>query len=191
MFSAGIERAIEAALEAHAGQVRRGGDSPYVVHPLHAAFMLARLGLPEVAIQAALLHDVVEDSERWDLPRVEREFGAEVAAVVAQLTEDKSGTWEERKREGVARVAGMCDAAVAVKAADKLHNLSTLSLALWRAEDRDAVWARFRGGRERTLAMAAELVDALAPRAPAPLGRALRAALAELERAAAGAPGAP
>lgn len=90
MFSHGIELAIEVTLEAHAGQRRRGGrEGPYAVHPIHVALMLARMGLSEVSIQAALLHDVVEDCEGWTLALLEERFGAEVAQVVAQLTEDK------------------------------------------------------------------------------------------------------
>lgn len=191
MFSHGIERAIEVALEAHFDQRRRGGrEGPYAVHPIHTAFMLARLGLSDVAVQAALLHDVVEDCPGWTLARLEDEFGAGVATVVAQLTEDKRRSWEERKRDGIERVAAMSPEARAVKAADKLHNLTSLVLDLRRADDPDAVWGRFRGGRARTLVLSRELVRTLAPLVPAPLGEALGAALSELERLA-GAPDAP
>lgn len=183
MFSHGIERAIEVALEAHAGQRRRGGrEGPYAVHPIHAAIMLARLGLCELSIQAALLHDVVEDCPDWTLARLEELFGEAVATVVAELTEDKRLGWEERKRSGIARVASMSAEARAVKAADKLHNLATLVHDLGCARDPDEVWARFRGGRRRTVAVSAELVSTLAPHVPEPLGQALVAVMRELER---------
>lgn len=179
MFSTGIERAIEVALEAHEGQTRKDGGR-YAVHPIHVAMMLARLGLGERVIQAALLHDVVEDCEEWTIQRVAERFGDEVASLVAELTEDKSRSWEERKQTAVDRVPSMSPEARLVKAADKLHNLECLVRELRRSEDREALWSRFNGGRERTLAMSGALVDALAPEVPEALGDALRRAYHEL-----------
>lgn len=185
MFSAGVERALRAAFDAHAGQRRKGLDEvPYATHACHVALILARAGLDETVIQAGLLHDVVEDCPGWSFERVEREFGAEVRALVAELTEDKTRSWEERKRWQVEHVARMSAAALAVKAADVLHNLETLGADLRLAPDSSAVWERFRGGRVRTLARSAELVGALEPRVPVALAGALRGALNELERLA-------
>ncbi len=182
MFSPGIERALRAAHTAHEGQWRKGAErTPYVVHPIHAALILARLGADEETIQAAILHDVVEDSpESWSLARVREEFSERVERIVADLTEDKTKSWEERKRWAVEHVRDMLPEAVLVKAADKLHNLACLADDLESAADRAAVWAQFKGGRERTLAMSAELVDALAPRIDSRMMRALRETLARL-----------
>ena len=181
MFSDRIERALLASLAAHDGQWRKGSAGvPYAVHPLHVALVLARWGLDEDVIVAGLLHDVVEDSPDWTLPRVSGEFGPHVAGIVGELSEDKRRSWEERKRDGVSRVAGMSPEAASVKAADKLHNLATLTLELERCADPDAIWARFNGGREQTLAMSGELVEALAQRVEPKIARALRAALQAL-----------
>lgn len=181
MFSAGIERALQVALEAHSGQTRKGSaECPYVVHPLHVALMLARFGVEEETIQAGLLHDVVEDGPGWTLERVEREFGPRVAAIVGELTEDKTRSWDERKRAGIDQVAHMSPQAASVKAADKLHNLHSLVGELRASSDPDKVWAKFKGGRDKTIAMSQELVDALCRRTDAKLCRALRAALKAL-----------
>ncbi len=67
-----------------------------------------------------------------------------------------------------------------VKAADKLHNLRTLVAELRSGEPAEQVWARFRAGRERTIALSTELVEALADRVDPGLGRELRAAAHEL-----------
>ena len=83
MFSDGIERALRAAFAAHEGQLRKGADDvPYATHPVHAALIVARLGGDDETIQAAILHDVVEDCEGWTLTRVEHEFGARVDRVI-------------------------------------------------------------------------------------------------------------
>jgi len=182
MFSTSIERALSAAIEAHDGQSRRGPTpAPYIVHPLHVALMLARWSQDESVIVAGLMHDVVEDCEAWTVERVEAEFGSHAAGIVGQLTEDKGLTWEQRKRAGIEHVAHLSPQAATVKACDKLHNLATL-LAELRAhpEQADAIWAGFKGGRERTLELSSELVEALTQRVEPRVGRALRNALQAL-----------
>jgi (p)ppGpp synthase/HD superfamily hydrolase len=181
MFSAQVERALRSAISAHEGQLRKGLEPvPYVTHSFHVALILARAGLDEVVLQAGLLHDVVEDCEGWTIARVEREFGADVARIVAELTEDKTQSWSERKLGGIERVASMSAPALAIKAADKLHNLATLAAELRAAPDPESVWSRYHGGRERTLELSARLVAELEPRVQPELARALREALREL-----------
>lgn len=178
LYSAAVERALRVALDAHDGQVRKGLDPvPYIVHPMHVALMLTRLtDDPEVLI-AAVLHDVVEDCVEWDVERVAREFGERVASIVAELTEDKSKSWAERKRGAIDGVEVLSVEALTVKACDKLHNLRTLALDLERATDPAHVWRTFRGGREGTLRMDEELIAALAARLDPSIAEDLRAAL--------------
>ncbi|HTF89302.1 MAG TPA: HD domain-containing protein [Planctomycetota bacterium] len=181
MYSQVIERALHAAIAAHEGQSRKGDDaSPYVTHPMHVALMLARFGLDDDVVAAGLLHDVVEDCPEWSLERVQSEFGAHVAGIVAQLTEDKSRTWAERKQAAVDKVPHMSPEAASVKACDKLHNLHSLVNQLRAAPDAEAVWSKFNGGRDRTLAASHELVEALASRVDPRIAKALRAALKSL-----------
>lgn len=186
VFDEGIERALRMAESAHCGTTRKGTDTPYVLHPVHCAMILARLGHPPHVIQAALLHDVVEDCAHrgWDNARVAREFGPQVAGIVAELTEDKSKSWEERKRAGIEHVAHMSAGALAVKAADKLHNLRSMAADLERESDRARVWSRFSARRELSVPMSRALVDALAARVEPALADALRAAMADVERLA-------
>ncbi len=185
VYDADIERALRASEVAHRGQTRKGTEIPYVVHPIHVAIELARLDVDPILIQAALLHDVVEDCKNagWDGDRVGREFGPVVAGIVAELTEDKGLTWEERKLAGIAHVAHMSDDARTVKAADKLHNLRSLATDLAAASDKSAVWVRFTGGKEKTLELSGALVEALAAHVDPRLGRALRAAMSDVKSA--------
>jgi (p)ppGpp synthase/HD superfamily hydrolase len=169
MFSHAVERALRVAIDAHAGQLRKSAEqTPYVVHPLHVALILARWGQDDDVIVAGLLH--------WPLPRIEAEFGHHVAKLVAELTEDKSKSWDERKRYAIDHVPRISPFAATIKAADKLHNLQSLVFEL-RGAPADEVWARFRGGREKTLAMSAELVEALSKRIEPRVAKSLRAAL--------------
>ena len=185
MPSQSIERALRAALAAHDGQLRKSAEPvPYAVHPLHVALLLARWGVDDDVVVAGLLHDVVEDSAGWSLERVEREFGAHAASIVGQLTEDKSKPWGERKRSAVDGVPHLSPEAATVKAADLLHNLHTLAWELRGAPDLEAVWNRFRGGREGSLSTARELALALSQRVEPRVARALGSALETLEREA-------
>ena len=181
-FSVGIERALQIAQDAHAGQKRKSSELPYLTHPLHVALILARAGADEVTIQAGVLHDVVEDCDGWDLDRLETELGPEVPAIVGELTEDKSGSWETRKQTAVDHVPGMSREAAMVKAADKLHNLSNLLHTLRESDDPAAVWERFSRGPSQTLAMSRALVEALVRRVDRELGEALVRALEALEQ---------
>lgn len=184
MFTSATERAIQVALAAHDGQTRKGAeDEPYAVHPLHIALLLARLGVDEETVQAALLHDVVEDSPNWMIEDIENEFGARVSSIVAELTEDKSKTWEQRKQAGIEAVAGYSAEAATVKAADKLHNLESMVRVRAEAKDAETFWAAFHGGRERTLEMSGRLVEALRARVSPALGGALSEAYARLVEA--------
>ncbi len=184
-FSVEVERALQVCLEAHHGQSRKGSEgAPYAVHPLHMALILSSIGARATLIQGALLHDVVEDCAEWSAERLRADFGDEVADIVADLTEDKSKSWEERKSWALEHIPQMTEDSVTVKIADKLHNLESLAESLRQASCTSLVWANFKGGRERTLEKDATLVSALALRVGGPLADQLRAAFAEVQRLA-------
>lgn len=182
MFSRAIEQALRVALEAHDGQWRKGIDKiPYIAHPFHVALLLARWNHDDAVIQAALLHDVVEDCEEWTLDRINQEFGPRVAGIVAELTEDKSLSWEERKSHAVQQVPRLSPDAAVVKCMDKQHNLESLLDDLKRTGDPDELWSRFRGGRDGTMAQSEALVVALELRVDPRMARALRKTFDELQ----------
>jgi len=79
-----VARAYGVASNAHRSQTRSSGES-YINHPLAVAQIVAEIGLDEVSLAAALLHDAVEDTE-LSLADVEAEFGADVAAIVDGVT---------------------------------------------------------------------------------------------------------
>lgn len=184
-YSNAVERALHVCIESHWGQFRKGGEGvPYAVHPIHMALILTRHDVNDEVVQAALLHDVVEDCEDWTVERVREEFGTEIARIVDHLTEDKSLSWPARKQWQIDHVPHMCDESVVVKAADKLHNLQSLAEQLLAAKTADEVWSQFKGGRDRTLEMDRRLIAALRTRIPDALGTQLDEALARVEQLA-------
>lgn len=177
-----MDRALQVALEAHGGQLRRGSDAPYVIHPIQVALALSGLGASVTVIQAGVLHDVVEDCEDWTCARIHVEFGAQVAGLVAEVTEDKSLSWKVRKEHGIQVVPELSEGALLIKACDKLHNLTSLAASLESVEDAALVWGRFRGKREGTLETSGRLVEALCLRVSSDLGEQLRSALGRVRQ---------
>jgi (p)ppGpp synthase/HD superfamily hydrolase len=126
-----ITRALAKATEAHAGQTRNGsGGLPYIEHPRMVAATLATRDYSDATLAAALLHDVVEDSDTT-VEELRAEFGDEVADLVAALSDDESiKSYRDRKDEHRRRVAEVDGDALAIYAADKLTNMTTLHAAI-------------------------------------------------------------
>jgi len=126
-----IGKALEMADRAHAGQIRNGsGGMAYIHHPVAVAELLAEHGFDERTVAAALLHDVVEDSD-VGIDKIEARFGDPVARLVAALTEDESIEPFERRKEAHRRhVAETGGDALAIYAADKLSNIRVLRRAI-------------------------------------------------------------
>ena len=121
-----LRRAYEVAAHYHQGQFRRSGD-PYVTHPVSVATILAGLGADDQTLCAAILHDTVEDTP-YTLTALSREFGSGIAAMVAGIM--VLDNIKYRGGRQVARVIAAVESAdtrvVAMKLADRLHNMQTI-----------------------------------------------------------------
>jgi GTP pyrophosphokinase len=125
-----VERAFDLAVEAHEGQKRATGE-PYVTHPIASAQITAELGIDPVAVAAALLHDVPEDTE-YALTDIEERFGPEVARLVdgvTKLSKFSTHSHEQQQAENIRKMLlAMAEdiRVVLIKLADRLHNMRTL-----------------------------------------------------------------
>jgi guanosine-3',5'-bis(diphosphate) 3'-pyrophosphohydrolase len=122
-----VRSALGMARDAHAGQIRNGsGGMPYIEHPVAVAELLSEHGFDEEVLAAALLHDVVEDSE-ISIEQVRESFGEPIARLVDALTDDETiEPYERRKDEHRQGVAAAGSNALAIYAADKLTNIIVL-----------------------------------------------------------------
>ena len=126
-----IERAYRFARDAHAGVRRRSGE-PYIMHPIAVAKIASQeIGLGSTSICAALLHDVVEDTD-YTVEDIERHFGAKIAQLVEGLTKisggifgDKASAQAENFRKLLLTMSEDIRV-VLIKMADRLHNMRTL-----------------------------------------------------------------
>jgi len=126
-----IARAYALADRAHAGQVRRSGE-PYIVHPLAVAAIVGELGLDDLTIAAALLHDAVEDT-RLTIEELAEEFGPVVTSIVDGVTKLDRLRFDSKEAQQAATMRKMLVAmakdwrVLIIKLADRLHNMRTIA----------------------------------------------------------------
>src|ERR671924_1740906 len=125
-----ITKAFLFAAHAHEGQQRRSGED-FVLHPWGAAKICAQLRLDDETVAAALLHDVVEDTDA-DIEEVRSEFGDEVARLVEGVTKLTRITFQSREQAEAENyrkmILAMADdpRVILIKLADRLHNMRTI-----------------------------------------------------------------
>ena len=125
-----VARAFEMAELAHQGQQRRSGEA-YIHHPASVATIVAELGLDDVTIAAALLHDAVEDTG-LTLDDLERDLGPMVAGIVDGVTKLDRLRFDSREAQQAATFRKMLIAmardprVIIIKLADRLHNMRTI-----------------------------------------------------------------
>ena len=125
-----IDRAVDYAREKHKDQKRKDG-SPYIIHPLAVAEIVAEIGLDTDAILGALLHDCIEDTDST-YDDIARNFGPTVASLVegvTKLTRVEYSTLEEQQMENLRKMFMAMSKdirVVLIKIADRLHNMRTM-----------------------------------------------------------------
>ena len=142
-----VDRAIIFATRAHSGATRKGTNIPYIVHPIEAAAIVSAMTDDEEVIAAAILHDVLEDTDAtWD--DLYARFGHRIAELVANESENKrrtlpaSLTWKMRKQETITFLETKADRDAKMLAlADKLSNLRAIYRDVCIIGDK--VWERF------------------------------------------------
>lgn len=145
-----IKKAYNYAKKKHKYQLRKSGEE-YIIHPLNVAYILATLGLDTETICAALLHDVVEDTD-GTYEEIEKNFGQEIATLVEGVTKLSNlfKTVEEKQTENYKKmfIAMEKDIRVIIlKLADRLHNINTLQYL----------------NRDRQIAISQETIELYAP----------------------------
>lgn len=126
-----IENAYRFAEKAHSGQLRTSGE-PYISHPVAVAYILLEMCMDTDTICAALLHDVVEDTE-VELDTIRKKFGEDVALMVDGVTKIGQvplNTKEEQQAENIRKILMAMSKdirVIIIKLADRLHNMRTLA----------------------------------------------------------------
>ena len=158
-FHPEFERALGFATQLHAPQTRKQTDIPYISHLIGVAGLVLESGGGRDEAIAGLLHDSIEDCG-VDYPggvsalrgRIQQEFGERVLAIVEGCTDAETSPkppWRDRKERYIAHLEEAPADVLLVSCADKLHNARAIVADLRVMGD--ALFARFKGGREGTL----------------------------------------
>ena len=141
-----FDRAARYAIEAHADTERRGKGFPYIIHPMEAAAIVATITADPEILAAAILHDVVEDTDRT-VEDLRAEFGDRIAELVASESEDpmahlsEEASWHARKQAAIGRLANAPHDAKIVAMGDKLSNMR--AIARDHEQIGDEIWNLF------------------------------------------------
>ncbi len=158
-----FDEALIFAASLHRDQIRKGSNVPYISHLLTVAGVALEYGADEDEAIAALLHDAVEDQGGAETrEEIRRRFGDRVVEIVDGCSDSDSipkPPWKERKDAYIAHLATASPSVRLVSAADKLCNARAI-LKDYRLVG-EALWERFKGGREGTLRYYRALVTAL------------------------------
>jgi (p)ppGpp synthase/HD superfamily hydrolase len=148
-----FSEAMVFAADLHAEQTRKGSETPYLGHLLAVASLVIEAGGTEEQAIAALLHDAVEDQGGQETAAVIGErFGDHVLEMVNACSDSHEipkPPWKERKERYLKHLPEAIPTALLISSADKLHNCRCI-LRDYR-ELGEALWSRFRGGRDGTL----------------------------------------
>ena len=131
--------ALKFAAEKHLSQRRKGcAIVPYINHPIKVVHLLVHIGkeTDEALLTAAILHDVLEDTQTMEVELREK-FGDRITDIVVEVTDDMSLTYEDRKRKQIQDAPGLSDDAKKIKIADKIANIrDILDLPITWSRDR-------------------------------------------------------
>ena len=163
LLSPVLERAFRVAALYHQSQTRKGSDLPYIVHPCAVMSILQSAGIQDGEIlAAALLHDVVEDTE-CELSDLQGQFPSSVVRWVDQTSEEKEDeqgeprSWVTRKREHLKHADHADWQARSIILADKLHNLTSM---LFDLEEGENIWERFNAPASSVLWYNSSMIQA-------------------------------
>ena len=136
-----ISKAVMFSALAHENQRRKGGDIPYILHPMEAAVIVLQIKFDEELICAALLHDVAEDAY-MSYDSISAMFNKRIADLVYFQSDDKTKSWKERKQYTIDKLRALDDEDIKIVClADKLSNMRAIKRDY--AIIGDKLWERF------------------------------------------------
>jgi (p)ppGpp synthase/HD superfamily hydrolase len=180
-----FEEALVLACRLHAGQTRKGTDTPYIAHCLAVASLVIENGGDEDEAIAALLHDAIEDQGGQKArEEIRLRFGRQVVDIIDGCSDTDhvpKPPWRRRKEDHIARLREhSSDSVRLVFLADKVHNAKTI-LADYLVVG-ETLWERFKGGKAGTLWYYRTLVEVFKTFGSSPLFRELDRLVSEIGR---------
>lgn len=178
-----FQAALAYAVQIHASQFRKGTRIPYIAHLLAVTSIVLEQGGSEDEAIGALLHDATEDTGGLETSaQIRAWFGPTVAEIVegcSDTFEQPKPDWWIRKQAYLEHLPLASPSTRLVSAADKLHNLGSI-LRDYQTQG-EALWSRFKAGKEGTLWYYRSLIEEFEMRGPTPIAADLKKVMSELE----------
>jgi len=160
-----VEQAIRISAVAHKSQKRKSSGIPYIAHPMSVCLILTKAGFhDETILAAAVLHDVIEDTD-LTFEQLADDFSDEVVQYVKEMTEEKETSqgekrsWRDRKQDHIEVMRHATQGARAIELADKLHNLEAMLFDL-QSESRHEFWGHFGASPEEIVQYYHSMIEA-------------------------------
>ena len=179
-----LASALDLAIQAHHGQVRKSTAIPYISHPMAVASIALEFGATEDQAIAALLHDAIEDGGTQYANTIKDQFGKHVHDLVQGCTDGtpdatgKKAPWLERKTAYLHHLEAASDEVLLVSCSDKLHNARAIVSDL--INEGPSVFNRFSSTTEQTLWYYRQLANVFTTRKTPP-AKALESAVSQME----------
>ena len=139
-----LELATRIAVKAHEHQTRKESNIPYIVHPFMVALKLQKYGFSDEVLSAALVHDVLEDTN-VTADEIEKSLGFEIRFMVETVTQDSGISWKDKKIKYIEKVRVAPVNVRAIATADKIHNLESLIVGI--KEHGESIWQNFNSSK--------------------------------------------
>lgn len=182
MFSSTkIEKAITLALRVHKYQKRKGDAvTPYAVHPIGVALLIARYTQDEDIICAAILHDVLEDTN-YGSRRIRKIFGQKVFRLVKDVSDTRpNDPWDKRKDAYLKHLNEVSKEACLIACADKINNLRAMESVYKKIGE--SIWKRFEASKEKKIKFYEDVCRLVGNRFSHPIQRELNRTLKETKK---------
>jgi (p)ppGpp synthase/HD superfamily hydrolase len=176
-----IEKALALAINLHKYQKRKGdGVTPYAVHPIGVALLIACHTQDENVLCAALLHDVLEDTD-YSPKEIKKEFGRKILKMVKDVSDRRpDDPWDKRKDAYLKHLKKAPKGACLIACADKINNLRSMSAAYKDAGE--SIWKNFEAPKEKKIKFYEDVCRIVGRRFSHPIQKELIRTLKETKR---------
>jgi (p)ppGpp synthase/HD superfamily hydrolase len=175
------EKALTLVLRVHKYQKRKGdGVTPYAVHPIGVALILAKHTQDQDILSAAILHDVLEDTD-YSPRKIGKIFGRRVLKLVKEVSDAKPNhPWDKRKDAYLKHLKRVSKEACLIACADKINNLWSIVGAYKKFGE--SIWKRFEAPKEKKIEFYESVCRLVEKRFPHPLQKELSRTLKEVKK---------
>lgn len=181
-----VRKALDFSATVHKDHLRVGLNVPYIVHPVAVASMVSQYVQDEEVVSAALLHDVVEDSDGYTAEHMERDFGRRISLLVGSVTENKYDTfgkvkpWQERKASYLEKLTTASPDSRLICVADTIHNIESLLQTI--SQCGNGVLGQFGAGLDKKILFYEQILRTIGGSVPNELRERLVSLTEELRR---------